>query len=93
MPKVVREGDVNTAGGRAVSGLASFIVDGRKVVPIGTPVTPHKPCPEKKKHCNAKTSEGTNSFIVGGRKINVVGHKDTCGHARATGSSSMIVES
>lgn len=93
MPEVVRKGDKNSAGGRTLTGDKSFIVDGRPICPVGTPVSPHKPCPEVKKHCNAKTSQGTKSFILNGIKVNVKGHVDTCGHSRAEGSKTFIVSS
>lgn len=91
MPKVHREGDRNSAGGKIMRGDKSMIINGRPVAPIGSPVSPHKPCPEVKKHCHAKTAQGTRSFIVGGKKVTVETNKDTCGHARVGGSPDFIV--
>ena len=91
MPEVVRKGDKNSAGGRTLKGDKSFIVDGREICPIGTPVSPHKPCPKVKKHCHAKTAQGTKSFIITGIKVTVKGHRDTCGHPRVEGSKTFIV--
>jgi len=91
MPKVVREGDKNDAGGRVIKGNKNFIIDGKPVSVDGSPVSPHKPCPKVKKHCNAKTAQGTRLFLVDGIPVNVVGDKDTCGHSRAEGSSTFIV--
>jgi len=91
MPKVVRKGDKNSAGGIAMSGDPTFIVDGRPVVVIGTPVSPHHPCPRVPIHCSAKTARGDKTYIVGNKLINVVGDTDTCGHPRVEGSSTFIV--
>lgn len=91
MHKVVRLGDMNSAGGRTMSGDSSFIVDGKPVCPVGTPVSPHAPCPLIKSHCNAKTTQGSGSFIVNGIKVTVVGNVDTCGHARVQGSDHFLI--
>ncbi len=91
MPRVHRVGDRNSAGGRITKGDKSMIVDGRPVAPIGSPVSPHKPCPKKKKHCRAKTAQGSNSFLVNGKKVTVENNKDTCGHTRVAGSPTFIV--
>lgn len=91
MLKVHRVGDRNSAGGRILRGDNSMIIEGRPVAPIGSPVSPHKPCPKKKKHCKAKTAEGTNSFYVNGKKVTIETNKDTCGHARVSGSKSFFV--
>lgn len=91
MPKVHRVGDRNSAGGRIMQGDKSMIIDGRPVAPIGSPVSPHKPCPKVKKHCNAKTAEGSNSFLVNGKKVTIETNRDTCGHVRIAGSPTFIV--
>lgn len=91
MPKVVRVGDINSAGGRVTSGSKTVIIDGKQVAPIGSPVSPHLPCPIVPIHCHAKTAQGSKSFIVDGKPVTVVTNKDTCGHPRVTGSSTFIV--
>ena len=91
MLKVVREGDRNSAGGRVVRGNPKFLVDNRPVSVDGSPVSPHKPCPEDPKHCHAKTANGTHTFLVDGIPVNVVGNNDTCGHPRVEGSETFII--
>lgn len=91
MPGVVRQGDVNSAGGRALIGNRNLIVDGKPIVTVGTPVSPHFPCPRVKIHCRAVTTTGTRSLIVNGKPVNVIGNRDSCGHARVTGSRTFIV--
>jgi uncharacterized Zn-binding protein involved in type VI secretion len=91
MLKVHRVGDFNSAGGRIISGDNTMIIEGRPVAPIGSPVSPHKPCPEVKKHCKAKTAEGTNSFYINGKKVTIETNKDTCGHERIAGAKSFLV--
>lgn len=91
MPAVVRQFDINSGGGKALLGDPNFIVDGRPIVRIGTPVSPHAPCPKVPSHCHAKTMIGKHTYIIGGKPVNVVGDIDTCGHARVTGSFNFIV--
>lgn len=91
MPKVVRLGDVNSAGGATLRGDPTFIVDGKPVSPVGTPVSPHAPCPLVPIHCSAVTTQGDQTFIIGGINVTVVGSIDSCGHPRVTGSETFII--
>jgi uncharacterized Zn-binding protein involved in type VI secretion len=92
MPKVVRQGDKNNAGGRVIKGNSSFIVDGRPVSVDGSPVSAHRPY-EKPHKPNGypKTDNGTKKFLVQGIPVNVVGDADTCKHFRVEGSPNFIV--
>ena len=89
MPGVVRKGDVNSAGGKALRGDPSMIVDGKPIVTIGTPVSNH--APKRGKHCNAKTTGGSQNLIINGKPVNLVGDADTCGHKRVQGSPNFII--
>lgn len=92
MPRVVREGDKNDAGGRVIRGNKGFIIDGKPVSVDGSPVSAHKPF--KKPHKpdgSPKTANGTRLFLVDGIPVNTVGDRDTCGHTRAEGSPNFIV--
>lgn len=91
MPGIVRKGDVNSAGGSAMIGNFNLIVDGKPVVTIGTPVSPHAPCPKVAIHCRAVTTTGNRSVIVNNKPVNVVGNVDSCGHPRVTGSRTFIL--
>ncbi len=92
MPGIVRKGDVNTAGGAALGGELSFIVDGRPVVTVGTLVSPHAPCgPRRRSHCRATTRVGDRNLTINQKPVNVIGNPDSCGHLRATGSRNFIV--
>lgn len=91
MLKVVREGDRNSAGGRVIKGDSSFLVDNRPISVDGSPVSPHRPCPEDSKHCHARTANGTATFIINNKPVNVVGNNDTCGHPRVEGSETFII--
>lgn len=94
MPGAVRIGDTNSAGGSAAgSGAASVLINGRPACLKGTRVTPHPCCGRKgcNKHCSAKTTSGSRSVLAEGIEINYIGSKDTCGHARATGSRDVII--
>lgn len=91
MPGIVRQGDVNSAGGKALRGDRSLIVDGKPVVTIGTPVSSHAPCPKRSSHCHAKTTRGSRLFILNGKPVNLIGDPDSCGHPRSTGSKTFII--
>jgi uncharacterized Zn-binding protein involved in type VI secretion len=91
MPGIVREGDVNSAGGKAMKGDKTLIVDGKPTVVIGTPVSRHAPCRRGNKHCNAKTTKGSKFFVLNGKPVNLIGDPDSCGHPRKTGSKTFIV--
>lgn len=92
MPRVVREGDKNNAGGRVIKGNKNFIVDGKPISVDGCPVSAHRPFKNPHKpDGKPKTANGTSLFLVDGIPVNTVGDKDTCGHTRAEGSPNFIV--
>jgi uncharacterized Zn-binding protein involved in type VI secretion len=85
MAGVVRQGDINQVGGKALGGVGSVLVNGRPIVVDGTKVSPHG----KGKHAVAKTSGGVGSVRAGGKPVNVIGNVDDCGHPRTQGSSNV----
>ena len=94
MPAVQRQGDANSAGGVASSGVASVRVNGRPVVVPGISVTPHPCCGQKgcAKHCSATTNGGSATVRAGGKPIiRTSSDVDTCGHARSGGSPNVRV--
>jgi uncharacterized Zn-binding protein involved in type VI secretion len=94
MPAVQRQGDANSAGGVAQSGVSSVRVNGRAVVVPSISVTPHPCCGEKgcSKHCSAKTNGGSATVRAGGKPIiRTSVDKDTCGHPRSGGSPNVRV--
>jgi len=88
MPKVVREGDVNSNGGIALRQQKTYFVDGRPVITEGSPVTPHPPFGI---HSFARTGKGSDEFLVEGKRVNRVGDIDTCGCPRVQGSNNYNV--
>lgn len=93
MPRAQRQGDINSAGGRALSGVQSVRVNGRPVVVQGIKVTSHPPCgrPGGSRHCNAQTKGGSGSVRAGGRQIIRTNDIDSCGHPRIGGSPNVRV--
>lgn len=94
MASVHRQGDPNTAGGIAISGVSSVRINNRPVVVNGTPVSPHPCCGQKRCppiHCYAVTANGITSVKAAGIPINVTGNSDTCGHPRAAGSNNVSI--
>lgn len=86
MPGVVRDGDINTANGRAQSRVSNVLVNNRRICVIGSSVTAHPPPP----HSSAKTSGGLRNVIANNIPINVRGNQDTCGHQRSSSSNDVI---
>ena len=86
MPGVVRQGDKNSEGGAAVSGVSSVLVNNRPIVVDGTPVSPHRP----RGHVGKITASGLSNVIAGNKPVNIIGNSDNCGHPRAEGSGDVV---
>lgn len=92
--QVVRVGDVNNAGGAALSAIPKVTVDSRPIARYGTRVAPHPCCGSDGCgiHCNAVGSfPGSSKVTVQGLPVLRVGDRDSCGHVRATGSARVTV--
>lgn len=85
MPAIVRQFDINAAGGAVMLGRPDFIVSGRPAATVGMPVSPHPSCPKVPIHCAAFTMLGNSSFRLGNQAASMVTNPDTCGHPRVTG--------
>lgn len=92
MPGAVRDGDINAGGGVAMGGAGSVYINGDRAGQPGMFVTPHFPCsPKAPQHCIAFTTGGAATVSVEGAPLLRQGDKDSCGHARMTGSSDVLV--
>ena len=93
MSNVERNGDPNVAGGIALQGAISVLVNGKLMMVPGMPVTPHACCgqPGCGIHCSAQTSGGSSSVIVEGLPVIHLADIDTCGHKRSDPSPDVIV--
>lgn len=80
---VVRKGDANSQGGKAISGVASVLVNGRPIVVNGTDVNEHL----------AKTANGLKNVIADYKPVNIKGNRDTCAHPRVEASSNVVAGS
>lgn len=92
--RAVRRGDVNTAGGATTTGSNKVFVNGKPLCYPGISVTPHPCCgaPGCAIHCVAKTTGGSKKVFVQGKPvIRTSVDRDTCGHARATGSPNVML--
>ena len=91
---IQRVGDRNTAGGVIQNGDNTVLINGRAVAIRGSAVSPHPCCGQKgcpPTHCNAKTETNNNIVLVNGVPLIFTDDKDTCGHARASGSPNVSV--
>jgi len=93
MPKVVRKGDVNAAGGVALGGAGTVKAEGSAVMLPGASVTPHPCWPNKgcSAHASATTKGGSSTVKCEGKPIIHTGDIDTCGHGRASGAGTVSV--
>lgn len=94
MALVVRIGDINSAGGQAISGHSNTLVNARPAARQGTKVTPHPCCgsPGCGIHCSANAAyPGKLTVTINGIPMLKTGDTDTCGHSRASGSNNVIV--
>ena len=86
MPGAVRK-NVDTAGGKLVSGSEDVFINNEGAVRIGDKVASHG----KKAHKSSEMAEGSETVFVNNKKLSRAGHKAKCGHP-ATGSSDVSVE-
>jgi uncharacterized Zn-binding protein involved in type VI secretion len=91
MKQIVRKGDANTAGGEVIKGHPNITVNGKLLAKFMSSVTPHPPCPDVPVHCAAKAAfPGSIKVIANGIPALRVGDTDSCGHARAAGSTNVV---
>ena len=84
---VVRIGDINSGGGKAVTPVSNVTANGRPFARFTSVVTPHPPCPLPPIHCVARAAfPASRRVTAGGTPVLRIGDIDTCGHSRATGS-------
>ena len=93
MPNVERNNDINTAGGMAIGGAPTVIVNGQSIMLPNQTVTPHPCCgsPGCGIHCNARTMGGSSTVIAESQAVIHVNDHDTCGHKRSSPSPDVIV--
>jgi len=85
---IVRVGDINVAGGVAITPVLNVTANGRPLAKFMSIVTPHFPCPFPPIHCVAKAAlPGSMKVSAGGMPVlRVFSDIDTCLHPRMTGS-------
>lgn len=84
--KIVRVGDINSGGGKVISGEPSVRINGLDVAVEGSPVTPHPHPKGAYQHDIAQCRATQSNIKVKGKRLIFVGDNDTCGHARIQGS-------
>lgn len=93
MANVVRQGDINVAGGVALVGASTVFADGMNVMLPGSPVTAHGCCgyPGCQPHCNATTAGGSSTVFAEGKPVLTSEDFDTCGDKRQTFAPTVFV--
>ena len=82
MPAVQRQGDTDSGGGVALSGVVSVRVNNIPVVVDGISVSGHGRGP----HAGPVSAGGNGTVKAGGIPVVTTGCADTCGHTRTGGS-------
>lgn len=90
---IVRQGDRNAAGGRALNARPTVKSSGRSIAAFRSSVSPHPCCgrPGCSKHCNAKVSGGAPTVYANGKPVHIVSDVDTCAHGRVQGDNKVLV--
>ena len=95
MAGIQRVGDANGAGGVITGpGSPNVRMNGRPISLSGDSVSPHPCCGRKgcpPIHCYATTVGSSNTVRANGQSLVLTGDVDTCGHARAGGSTDVGV--
>ena len=84
--QIVRVGDLNSGGGKVISGEPSLRLNGLDVAVDGSPVTPHPHPRGANEHDHAHCVASEQSIKIKGKRLIFVGDVDSCGHVRIQGS-------
>ena len=90
---IVRQGDRNSAGGRAIMPRTKVQASGRNLAAYSSRVTPHPCCgrPGYSVHCRASVTGGAPTVYAEGKPVHIVSDSDTCGHRRVQGDNKVLV--
>lgn len=91
MGNLSRQGDINTTGGRILSGSSTVFANGRPVGLLMSLVTPHVPGPKDKKHIAARVVTGSPTVFCEGKPVLRTGSSCSCGHKIVQGSLNVLV--
>jgi uncharacterized Zn-binding protein involved in type VI secretion len=79
MPLIQEVGDPNTGGGLVETPPQTFFKCNGILVSVDTTdVTDHPP-----DHVGVQTANGSSFLRIDGKRVNIFGNADTCGHTRA----------
>ena len=90
---IVRQGDSNGAGGKAIVPRTKVWASGRPIAAFASSVTPHPCCgaPGCSVHCAASITGGSPTVWAEGKPVHKVMDTDTCGHSRVQGDNRVLV--
>ena len=93
MPKIVRQGDINQAGGATTMGAGTVKCEGAPISYPGAIVAPHPCCGSSdcSSHCSAKTTGGSSTVTCEGKPVLHSNDIDDCGHPRQTFAATVSV--
>jgi len=81
---LVRVGDINSGGGKVISGEPSLRLNGLPVAVDGSPVSCHTNFKGEHTHAHCRASQSL--ITIKGKPVIFVGDVDSCGHVRIQGS-------
>ena len=90
---IVRQGDRNSAGGRATGARSTVKSSGKSLAAYRSGVSRHPCCGRRgcDKHCNAKVTGGAPTVYANGKPVHIVSDSDTCGHMWSSGDKPVLV--
>jgi len=90
---IVRIGDVNAAGGRAIVPRPTVLSSNKFLAAYTSSVTPHPCCgaPGCSIHCAANITGGSPTVWAEGKPVHKVMDVDTCAHPRVQGDNTVLV--
>jgi uncharacterized Zn-binding protein involved in type VI secretion len=91
MALLSRMGDINTTGGKILSGARTVFANGKPVGKLMSLVTPHPPAPKVATHIAAKVVTGSPTVFCEGQPVLRTGSRCSCGHSIVQGSLTINV--
>jgi uncharacterized Zn-binding protein involved in type VI secretion len=92
MPKLSRQNDQNSVGGKILRGSQTVLVDNMPAGLHVSKITPHAPFgPPHPPHESSSTTNGSASILIDNVPVLMVGSGTTCGHKITTGSATVEI--
>jgi len=90
---IVRQGDTNSAGGRALIPRDQVKSSNKPLAAFSSKISPHPCCgrPGCTIHCAASITGGSSTVKAQGKPVHKVSDGNTCGHTMSRGDNKVLV--